>query len=441
MTSEVRRRIQIPDKLVPVFNNEADVRGAYGGRGSAKTMTFAKMTAVRALMWDQMLRKGVIVCGREYLNTIDDSSLAEVRDAIESEPVALAPFFDLGDKYIRTKSGRINYKFAGLDTRTARSLKSKAKVLLLWADEAEPVTDDVWEIVLPTLRQEDSELWVTWNPARKSSATDRRFRQRKNVRMRVEEMNWRDNPWFPQSLNRQRRQWLLDDPESYRHVWEGDYSSAKKGSYFTAQLNLVRAQGRICKIEADPLQRRKLFVDIGGTGAGADAFAMWGAQLYADKVNVLDYYEAQGQDGGFHLAWMRAHGYASTNTDVILPHDGATGDKIYAVSYESFFRAAGYTVITVPNQGAGAARMRIEALRQVFPKLRFNKETTEAGIEALAWYHEKRSEERDIGLGPEHDWSSHGSDAAGLMAIVATDSYAAHRAPQANKRRRNAMAA
>ena len=126
----VTAQIALPEKLIDVFTGEADVRGAYGGRGSAKTMSFAMMTAVRTYMWDQAGREGVVVCGRERLNSIDDSSLAEVRSAIESEPW-LRPHFDLGDKYIRTKSKRISYKFSGMDKRTIMSLKSKAKILLL----------------------------------------------------------------------------------------------------------------------------------------------------------------------------------------------------------------------------------------------------------------------------------------------------------------------
>ena len=117
--------IALPEKLIDVFEGEADVRGAWGGRGSAKTMSFAKMTAIRAYMWDQAGREGVVVCGRERLNSIDDSSLAEVRSAIESEPW-LRPHFDIGDKYIRTRSKRIAYKFSGMDKRTVMSLKSKA---------------------------------------------------------------------------------------------------------------------------------------------------------------------------------------------------------------------------------------------------------------------------------------------------------------------------
>ena len=404
---ELSPAVQLPAKLAEVFEGPADVRGAYGGRGSAKTRTFAKMTAVRALMWDQMGREGVIVCGREHLNSLDDSSMAEVKLAIQSEPW-LAREFDIGEKYIRTKSKRISYKFSGMEKKTVMSLKSKARILLLWADEAEPITDAAWDIVLPTLREEDSELWVTWNPMRKSSATDRRFRQTKDPRFKVVELNWRDNPWFPKILERQRLRWLENDPDSYDHVWEGAYATAVKGAYFTKQLSAMRREGRLCRVAADPLMTYRLFCDIGGTGRNSDAFSMWGAQFIGREVRVLDYYEQVGQAVGHHLIWMRDHGYQPNNTGIWLPHDGATKDKVYSVSYQSAFEAADYPVEVVPNQGHGAAVARINSLRRIFPAIWMNDSTTQSGVEALGWYHEKWDDERDVGLGPEHDWASHG---------------------------------
>jgi phage terminase large subunit len=408
-------RVELPPKLIPVFEGEADVRGAYGGRGSAKTRSFAKMTAVRTLMWDEAGREGIILCGRQYMNSLDDSSLEEVKAAIRSEPW-LNERFEIGEKYVRTNSGRIAYKFSGLE-HNLDSIKSKARILLCWVDEADPVTEDAWEKLIPTLREEDSELWVTWNPERKNGATHKRFRQTKDARAKVVEINWRDNPWFPQILERVRAKDQAERPDSYDHIWEGAFKTAVKGAYYAAQLAEAKRE-RIGRVSADPLMTLRAFVDIGGTGARADAFAMWIAQFIAREVRVLDYYEAVGQPLATHLDWMRGRGYSKERCQIWLPHDGATNDKVYDVSYESALTEAGYTVTVVPNQGKGAAKARIEALRRLFPMLWFNEATTAAGRDALSWYHEKWDDERDIGLGPEHDWASHGADAAGLMAVV-----------------------
>jgi phage terminase large subunit len=113
---------------------------------------------------------------------------------------------------------------------------------------------------------------------------------------------------------------------------------------------------------------------------------------------------------------MRSRGWGKAW--VILPHDGAHGNKVFATSYESAIREAGFDVLVIPNQGAGAASARIETARRHFPRIFFNEETTEGGRDAIGWYHEKKSnDDRNIGLGPNHDWSSHGADSFGLMCI------------------------
>jgi phage terminase large subunit len=164
------------------------------------------------------------------------------------------------------------------------------------------------------------------------------------------------------------------------------------------------------------LMTLRAYCDLGGTGAKADAFSIWIAQFIGQKINVLDYYEAQGQPLSTHIQWLRDNGYSKAN--IWLPHDGDTNDRIIDVSFESAFRAAGFAVTVIPNQGKGAAKMRIEAARRRFPAMWFNDKKTEAGREALGFYHEKRDDNRDIGLGPEHDWSSHGADAFGLMCVA-----------------------
>lgn len=409
-------QVSIPDKLIPVFSGEADVRGSHGGRGSAKTRSFAKMTAVRAYMWSKAGREGIILCGRQYMNSLDDSSLAEIKAAIASEPW-LAAHFEVGEKYVRTICGRISYKFAGLD-QNIDSVKSKARILLCWVDEAEPVSENSWQTLIPTLREEDSELWVTWNPKRKGSDTDKRFRRTLDPRTKIVEMNWRDNPCFPDVLNRVRLKDQTERPDSYGHIWEGEYVTVVEGAYYAASLTKAKEEGRIGRVQADPLMTIRLFCDIGGTGAKADAFTIWAAQFIGKEIRVLNYYEAVGQPLAAHVAWMRSQGYTTDIAQIWLPHDGSTQDKVFDVSYESKLTEIGYTVTVVPNQGKGAAKARIEASRTLFHRVWFDEAKTEAGRGALGAYHEKKDDIRNIGLGPNHDWASHGADAYGLMNVA-----------------------
>lgn len=409
-------QIQMPAKLVPVFEGEADVRGSYGGRGSAKTRSFAKMTAVRAHMWDMQGREGIILCARQFMNSLADSSLEEIKAAIRSEPW-LETHFDIGETYIRTRSGRISYSFVGL-ARNLNSIKSKSRILLAWVDEAEPVTEEAWSKLIPTLREEDSELWLTWNPERKKSATNKRFRHANDndPRTKIIEMNWRDNPWFPDILNRVRLKDQRERPDQYDHVWEGAYFTVAEGAYYASQLTIARQNRRIGFLPAEPLMRKYAVWDIGGTGARADATAIWIVQYVGHEILLLDYYEAVGQPLATHVEWLRDNGHDKVLC--VLPHDGAAHEKVVQTTYEGALRSAGFDVIVIPNQGAGAAMRRVEAARRLFPMMFFNEDSCSGGIEAIGWYHEKRDEERGIGLGPNHDWSSHGADAFGLVAVA-----------------------
>jgi phage terminase large subunit len=238
--------------------------------------------------------------------------------------------------------------------------------------------------------------------------------------------NWSDNPWFPRVLDQERRDCLRDNPDQYDHIWEGGYAGVIDGAYYAKCIAEAKAKGRIGNVAADPLMTFRAFVDIGGTGARADAVSIWVAQFVAREIRVLNYYEAVGQPLATHVAWLRANGYG--NALIVLPHDGTTQDKVYDVSYESALRQAGFEVVVIPNQGKGAAAMRVEAGRRLFPSIWFNAETTQAGVDALGWYHERKDETRNIGLGPEHDWSSHGADSFGLMCV-------AYEAPVENKPR------
>jgi phage terminase large subunit len=241
----------------------------------------------------------------------------------------------------------------------------------------------------------------------------------KDPLIRIVEMNWRDNPRFPEKLERERQRDLKERPEQYDHVWEGKHVSIIEGAYYAQSLAAARLAGRVGRVSEDPLLTHRVFCDIGGTGARADAFTMWDQQFVGREIRCLNYYEAVGQPLAAHLAWLREKGLTPQRAQIWLPHDGEQGDKVYAVTYESAFKAAGYSVTVVPNQGRGAAKARIEAGRRHFAAYWFNEETCQAGLDALGWYHEKKDEARGIGLGPEHDWSSHGADSFGMSAVSA----------------------
>lgn len=215
-------RIEIPPKLIPAFEGNYRYRCSHGGRGSAKTRTFALMTAIRGYMAAKNGQSGVILCAREYMNSLEESSMEEVKQAIRSVPW-LSDFYELGEKYIRTKCRSVNYVFAGL-RHNLDSIKSKARILIAWVDEAESVSEIAWTKLAPTVREDGSEIWVTWNPERDGSATDKRFRKNPPDNAVVVEMNYDDNPWFPSVLEDER---LNDqarlDSATYAWIWEGAY--------------------------------------------------------------------------------------------------------------------------------------------------------------------------------------------------------------------------
>ena len=212
-------RIELPPKLIPVFSGEARYRGSHGGRGSGKTRTFALMSAVFGYKWGASGVKGAILCGREFMNSLDDSSLEEIKSAIRSVSW-LDDYYEIGEKYIRSKDGNIKYVFTGL-RHNLDSIKGKSRLLLAWVDEAETVSEAAWRKLLPTVREENSEVWVTWNPESEDSATKKRFQDSPPENSKIVELNYKDNPWFPDVLEEERLNDLRLDPESYAHIWEG----------------------------------------------------------------------------------------------------------------------------------------------------------------------------------------------------------------------------
>lgn len=358
------------------------------------------------------------VCIREIQKDLSQSSKALIEAKLNAHRITQADGFKVYSDVISTPGDGIII-FKGMNDYTADSVKSLEGFKRAWWEEAQTATQRSLDLLKPTIRAPGSQLWFSWNPRHKKDPVDKMFRGLElPTGAVVVKANWRDNPWFTAELEQERLDCLRLQPEKYEHIWEGGYEQVHEGAYFARHLIKAKEEGRIGFFPADPLMTIRLICDIGGTGAKADAFTIWAMQFIGMEIRVVNYYEAVGQPIDAHIAWCRSQGYTPDRAQFCLPHDGATQDKVYDVSYESALKAAGYSVTVVPNQGKGAAMMRVDRARELFPQIRFHEETTQAGRDALGWYHEKRDDKRDIGLGPEHDWASHGADSFGLGCVI-----------------------
>lgn len=352
------------------------------------------------------------MCIREVQRTLAQSSKRLVENKIQS--LGLGDKFEvLHDRIKAPGDGLII--FQGMNDHTAESIKSLEGFSIAWVEEAQTLTARSLALLRPTIRKPGSEIWANWNPRRKSDAIDQFLRLDKPTGATVVKANWRDNPWFPDVLEDERKLDLQLYPDRYDHIWEGDYARAFEGAYFAQGLAQARLDGRVGIVSADPLLPIRAFFDLGGSGAQADAMAIWIVQWIGEQIRVLDYIEGVGQVLAYYVNELRSRGYQKAICH--LPHDGMNENNITGKRYEDHLRDAEFQVETLKNQGKGAAAMRIEAVRRLFPKMWFNETTTEAGRDALGYYHERKDENRNVGLGPEHDWSSHAADAFGLMAV------------------------
>lgn len=386
-------------------------KGAHGGRGSGKSHFFGGLVVDRCVA-EPGLR---VVCIREVQKSLKESAKKLIEDKIQE--FGVGHLFTVLDTEIKTPGGGVII-FQGMKDHTAESIKSLEGFDIAWVEEAQTISRRSLQMLRPTIRAEGSELWFSWNPRHESDPVDVLFRQNTPSDAIVVSANWDQNPWFPDVLEAERQDGLRDEPDQYEHVWEGGYVTVAEGAYFAKKLIIARQEGRIGNVGRDELQQVKLFCDIGGTGAKSDAFTIWAAQFIGKEIRLINYYEAVGQPIDEHLAWMWEHNYMPDRAKIWLPHDGTTNDRVFDVTYESQFRKSGYTVEVVKNQGAGAATLRIEAARNIFSRCWFNETACAPGLKALGWYHPKIDEARGIDLGPDHDWSSHGADAFGLLAIA-----------------------
>jgi phage terminase large subunit len=172
------------------------------------------------------------------MNSLEDSSMEEVKQAIRETPW-LDAYFEIGERYIRTRNRRVHYLFAGL-RHNLDSIKSKARVLIAWIDEAEGVSEVALQKLLPTVRADDSEVWLTWNPEKDGSPVDLRFRKNIPDDAKIVELNYQDNPWFPAVLEGERRYDRENlDPQTYAWIWEGAYRENSDAQVFSGKYRVA----------------------------------------------------------------------------------------------------------------------------------------------------------------------------------------------------------
>jgi phage terminase large subunit len=380
-------------------------KGAYGGRGSGKSQFFADLIIIYALS-----KPGCrILCCREIQKSLKESAKRLIESKIEE--YGLGGLFDVQSAEIKTPGGGV-IVFAGLQDHTSESIKSYEGFDVAWVEEAQTVSLRSLNLLRPTIRKPGSELWFSWNPRFDTDAVDKMLRgDEQPTGATVIRANW-DNlgDLFPAELEQERIDCQRQQPEQYNHIWEGGYATVADGAYFAKHLADARKSNRITTLGYDPLLAARAYWDIGLR----DSTSIWIVQQRGEAMRFVDYYEAVGQDLGTHLEWLRSAGYA--NAECVLPHDGAKADLLTATRYEDHIRGAGFNVRTVPNQGKGAAMKRVEAARKLFPRMSFDETKCANGLKAIGWYHEKKNE-GGYGVGPDHDWSSHGADAFGLAAV------------------------
>lgn len=407
--------LQIPTArvFVPLLAPARD-KVARGGRGSGKSHFFGGL-----MIEDSLAEPGenggvglLSACLREVQKDLAQSAKRLLENKLIEHRLGEPDGFRVYEDCIQTPGdGLIIFK--GMNNYTADSIKSLEGYKRAWWEEAHTATMKSINLLRPTMRAPGSQMWWSYNRNKKSDAVDIMFSgDDLPTGAVVIDANWRDNPWFTPELEQERQDCMRMQPEQYDHIWEGGYISVADGAYFARDLAQAKEQGRITSLSVDPVAEIKAFWDIGVR----DATSIWIAQFIGQQIFILDYYEAVGQPLGAHLEWLRTNKYGSALC--VLPHDGAKADAFTAVRFEDHIRAAGFQVQTIENQGKGAAMKRIEAARRIFPKMWFDEAKTQGGRDALGWYHEKKDEHRNIGLGPEHDWASHGADAFGLMAVA-----------------------
>ncbi len=394
---------KFPPKLKPLFEPKR-YKVLYGGRGGAKSWGIA-----RALLIMGVQKPLRILCAREVQKSIQDSVYQLLIDQIAD--LKLNGFYQCTLSEVRGANGT-KFIFAGLQ-HNVDSIKSKEGIDIVWCEEAQTITKASWDKLVPTIRKEQSEIWVSFNPELDTDETYKRFVSTPPTNSWVEKVNWSDNPWFPAVLRQEKDDLEARDTDAYLNVWEGHCRQALEGAIYAKELRQATADNRICRVPYDPLKSVEVFCDLGW----ADSTSLWYAQRIGFEYRLLESYQNSQQPWIHYLSHIQSRGYVIGT--VWLPHDAkakslATGRTIHEITMSSGFK----TDIT-PNIPVTDG---INALRTIFRDCWFDADKCADGIQALRRYRfDVDPDTKQFSQKPLHDESSHYADAARYFAVAMSD--------------------
>ena len=395
--------LEFPEKLQFLFQ-PARYKVAYGGRGGAKSWGFA-----RALLIMGTQRPLRVLCARELQKSIQDSVHKILKDQIEA--MGMQAFYEVQQATIIGRGPALGteFNFEGIRNNIGK-IKSYEGIDVCWVEEADGVTKSSWEVLIPTIRKPGSEIWVGFNPNLEKDYTYQYFVVRPPKSAVVVNINWQDNPWFPQTLREEMEECKSRSMDDYLHVWEGKCRQSLEGAIYKEELREAELQNRICKVPYDRTTSVDVIFDLGY----ADHTAMWFVQRVAMETRFIDFYQDRFKLIEHYLLLMQNRGY--TYGTIWLPHDARAKRLGTKLSIEEIVRAKGYRVRIVPSLSVTDG---INAARTVFPNCYFDQDKCQEGVQSLKHYrYELDPNTKQFSKQPLHDEYSDAADAFRYAAIA-----------------------
>lgn len=396
--------IEMPEKLVDLLFNPARYKIMYGGRGSSKSWGCA-----RALLTYGRAKREKILCAREIQKSIKESVHALLTRQIEL--VGMSDFYKITDTSIVGQNGT-EFIFAGLK-HNVDSIKSMEGITKAWVSEAHNVSKSSWDILIPTIREANSEIWADFNPRLETDETHQRFIINPPANARVVKMNWQDNPWFPDVLRVEMEALKAKNYEEYLNVWEGHCKQAVEGAVFKDEL--IAAQERIVDVPLVDSKPVDLIWDLGDS----DGCAVWYHQQIGVQHRFIDHHYECHKKIKWHTDQIAAKRY--TIGTIWLPHDAdfelLGQEKTIKTQIKEAFPNAEVKIIEAAGK-PGSVEQGINLARNIFGECWFDKKKCADGLQALRhWHYDKDEQSGKTSKKPVHDWSSHSSMAFVYFAM------------------------